>query len=85
MHMSDEKKQDILEQQLDADELNAVSGGKAQGNGNCSKRYYTKPCTATVEQGSWCRKDDFCHYKSSIYSSPYDCDMGANSSWGASV
>ena len=74
--MSEEKKNEILNEKLDTEELNAVSGGKppcddglsdedlkiltAERKGNCSGLFYAEKCRATVENGSWCRSNDKC-------------------------
>lgn len=49
--------------ELSEKELNAVSGGGANGPGGCqntSRFYYHRDCAATVEEGSWCWKNDYC-------------------------
>ena len=48
-------------QEISDEELDAVSGGKHQD-------WLTDGCTATVEPGSWCWTDDYCH----IWDSTYD-------------
>ena len=48
-------------QEVSDEELDAVSGGKHQD-------WLTDGCTATVEPGSWCWTDDYCH----IWDSTYD-------------
>lgn len=66
--MSEEKKSEILEEKLDTEELDAVSGGfKSQGRGGCSANYYDRTCTATVEKGSWCHRNDWCEMLSEGY------------------
>ena len=69
--MSEEKKNEILGEKLDAEELDAVSGGHlfgAGGNGNCTSSYYEGGCHATVEKGSLCRSSDFCLVNDKKYS-----------------
>ena len=77
--MSEEKKNEILEEKLDTEELEAVSGGRNQSmkgpenkgvhhHGGCSSNYYKQKCAATVEHGSWCHRDDWCTYWSEEYS-----------------
>lgn len=74
--MSDEEKSEILEGELDMDELEAVSGGFIhRGNkkqrtphvGGCTKDFFSRPCSATVEEGSVCRTDDKCTFSSEFY------------------
>ena len=73
--MSEEKKNEILQEKLDAEELEAVSGGanfrsdnaKHDGPGGCSSNYYKQKCSATVEEGSHCWRDDFCFHWSENY------------------
>ena len=68
--MSEEKKNEILEEKLDTEELEAVNGGgAARGPGSCAKDFYVEPCKATVEKESWCHRNDFC----SIWSETYNC------------
>ena len=60
--MSEEKKNEILEEKVNTEELEAVNGGWdiAEGKGGCKKCYYREGCTATVEEGSHCWKNDYC-------------------------
>ena len=76
--MSEEKKNEILQEKLDTEELEAVSGGKKMESGSnngpkidkhggCSSNYWKEKCSATVENGSCCWKDDHC----SVFSEKY--------------
>lgn len=66
--MSDLDKEKILKQDVADDELKAVSGGWAAGNGGCKESYYVQKCAATVEKGSWCNTNDWCNVFSVTYS-----------------
>ena len=80
MIMSEEKKHEILEEKLDENELDAVSGGihhgrrvlkktnlKPDERNYCSGVYYAEKCKATVESGSWCGSNDRCMIFSEQY------------------
>lgn len=49
--------------ELSDEELDAVSGGElgASGHGGCSTNFYKERCTSTVEEGSWCGRNDWCY------------------------
>ena len=82
--MSDEKKQEILDQQPDTEELNAVTGGQligSGGSGGCARDFFDRTCTATVEKGSWCRRNDYCELFSEKYEHvehPMNCEGSWN-------
>lgn len=59
--MSEQEKNEILEDELNLEELDAVSGGiGSYGPGGCTKVYYKEKCAATVEEWSLCKKNDWC-------------------------
>lgn len=56
--------------ELNENELETVSGGIALGHGGCKnakREYYKEECSATVEEGSWCHKNDYCEFLSERY------------------
>ena len=64
--MSEEKKNEILDENLDENELDAVSGGRghlfgAPGACGCTGVWFAGKCKATVERWSQCRRNDFCN------------------------
>lgn len=59
----------VMNRELDDDELDAVSGGKADGPGGCNYNFYTRKCQATVEEGSWCWSNDWCYWDDKTYGS----------------
>ena len=68
--MSEEKKNEILNEKLDKEEMDAVTGGGlfgARGSGGCAKDFFGRTCTATVEKGSWCHSNDYCEAYSETY------------------
>lgn len=76
--MDEEKKNEILGEKYDTEEMEAVSGGGSLGpvkrvktpdtHGGCNKNYYRQDCTATVEKGSHCWSNDWCIRWSETYS-----------------
>lgn len=67
-------KEEILDKQVDKEELEKVSGGgKAVGEGGCTKSYYREPCDKTVEVNSDCWTNDYCEFTHTKYTPPGGC------------
>ena len=73
---------EIFEQDLSKEEMEAVAGGKGQNSDdhNCYDdwaRYIYVPdfpnCAATVEDGSWCGRNDACTSDAIVYLDMKDC------------
>lgn len=62
-----------MDRKLDDNEMWAVNGGTscffpgAAGNGHCWTNYFREVCAATVEEGSWCLTNDWCHADQMTY------------------
>lgn len=49
--------------ELNEKDLKSVSGGVSLGHGGCQRSrhvFYDRDCASTVEEGSWCKSNDWC-------------------------
>lgn len=82
---SDELKEALVfSRELDAKELDTVTGGRALDDGipgggikgpkvgSCTGTYFAEKCTATVEDRSVCWTDDWCLIWDSVYTTIYE-------------
>ena len=83
---NEKKKEEILDQEIELDELDSVVGGVRRNHGgrstdeNCTQTHKRSiyeggfaNCAATVEDGSWCETNDACHYSAVKYQGMNDC------------
>ena len=87
--MSEEQRErDVFDQELSVDDLDAAAGGsvtywyaKDKDENHCTevheRQFYLAggsiDCAATVEDGSWCIKNDACNTDAIVYQGMTDC------------
>ena len=83
---NEKKKEEILDQEIELDELDSVVGGVRRYPGsrsndeNCTQTHKRSiyeggfaNCAATVEDGSWCETNDACLSSAVKYQGMNDC------------
>ncbi len=80
MSEQEKKEQELFQQDLDADELEGVSGGEALHSDNFIQEHMRKlvvngvvNCAATVEKKSWCSSNDACNNRAVHYTFVSPC------------
>ena len=80
---NDPKEKAVFDQELSADDLNAVAGGESKNTMDCVKEHYRDiyggsgfpNCAATVGDGSHCGTNDACYDNAVVYTHMDKCSI----------